>query len=173
MSTSREVWLSRSASMQLRNRVQQDAFARRLDQAIAAAGHEDAERLQKVRTRLRDADLKNLEIFRRRWTIDPYRACGYPQLNYDSALRMDPGANRQAEVQSAAVDLKSCVDRASVPVAAMKKANLELSAALEEAQRALEAAAAKPPAKQGEGHEAHERREAGEKAGKGEQAERK
>lgn len=147
----REIWLSRRASMELRNRVLTGDYAGRLDRAIAAADGARAARLQQARTRLRDADLENLEVFRRRWTIDPYRGCGYPQLHYDNALRLAPGPDRRFEIESTARDLRSCVDRAAVPVKAMRAANVALAEALDAAEGLLAAALPKPGLAEGRG----------------------
>lgn len=170
----RKVVVDRRASFNLRARIKSANLPGRLIEARKAAGHEHAEALELLERKLRKAFADDVDVYQRQWPVDPTRVCGYPHLLYDSALRLPPGPNRQAEVANATPDLKTCVATARAADAAMAGATRRLAAVAKEVEEAL--AAAKAGAGAGEAkerHEAHERQEKGEQKehGKGERHE--
>lgn len=169
----RTVIVERRASFNLRARIKSADLAGRIAAARKAAGHERAEALELLERRLHKAFADDVDVYQRQWPVDPTRVCGYPHLLYDSALRLPPGQNRQAEVANAAPDLKTCVQTARAANAAMTGATRRLAAVAKEAEQAL--APATPAQGAGaahERHEAHERREKGEQHEQGERHEK-
>ena len=160
----RAVIVERRASFNLRARIKATDLAGQLAKARAAADHERAETLERLERRLHKAFVEDVDVYQRQWPVDPTRVCGYPHLLYDSAMRLAPGQNRQAEVANAAPDLKTCVQTARAATAKMTGATRRLAEVVEEAERALAAAKGAPGARdEHERHEAHERREKGER----------
>ncbi len=160
----RTVIKERRASYVLRARIKSADLAGRIAAARKAAGHERAEALELLERRLHKAFADDVDVYQRQWPVDPTRVCGYPHLLYDSALRLAPGQNRQAEVANAAPDLKTCVQTAQVATAAMTGATRRLAAVAKEVEQALASAGpAEGAAAERERHEAHERHERQEK----------
>ena len=145
---------TRAAAAMLQVRASGADLLHRLEVAAQASPHEEGERLLALRRRLQAAWDKDRELFTRRWPVDPTRACGYPHLNYDSAMRLAPGPSRQAEVENARVELQRCVDRAKLVTDAMAAANVAFAAAIDDAQKAL--ARAEASARTEDEHERHE-----------------
>jgi hypothetical protein len=155
----------RAAAGLLQTRARGADLLPRLEAAGAKIPHEEAEKLHAQHKRLKAAWDKNRELFARRWPVDPTRACGYPHLNYDSAMRLPPGPSRRAEVENARTELKTCVDRAGLVTSAMAAANVAFDAAINDALKALAKAEARPPSgDRDDEHERHERHEAHERS---------
>lgn len=137
------MWEERALARRLQAKGKGEALLARLATAAAASPHEEAEQLNRVRTRLKTRWDENVELYASQWPVDPTRGCSYAHLYFDSSMRLPDGPSKRGELGAARADLRGCVDRAGVPAAAMHRANHELEEALREARKALKAADAR------------------------------
>lgn len=156
----RRVALVRKDSTNLRAAILSTRLRERLEQARAGAGHEAGEHAAKLARRLEREWAENVDLFQRPWPVDPTRGCGYPHLNYDSAMRLPAGPARQAEVANTTPDLRTCVQRGGAAADKMANSNRRLGALRDEVEAALARGLGAD-----DDHERGERREAAERKG--------
>jgi hypothetical protein len=83
------------------------------------------------------------------WKVDPTRVCGYPLMDFDSALRVDDSARRATLLPEAKSRLGECVATATKILGELERANAGFLAALETIEKEtpeLPAAAPAPSA---------------------------
>jgi hypothetical protein len=133
------------------SRIQWGAKRSGLDERLAALARqgppEVARRAEELRQRLLDAWRQNVDYLTWRWPVDPTRACGYPLLNFATAMP-DQGKDAEVLLAAARADLQTCLDRALPAIRAMKESNERFARVVAEADAAL--AAARPGSPPGE-----------------------
>ena len=166
----------RQEAFNLRARVKGAELSRRLGERRTQVPSQEAEPIARLKRSLDLAWNENVELYTRRWPVDPTRGCGYPHLYYDNALRLAPEQGRNAEVANTTPELKGCLERARAACDRMEASTRELAALVAEAEALLgpwkaggpgsAAAPAAGPGPKGEGagpgEQARGKREAGE-----------
>jgi hypothetical protein len=138
-----DVSSSRREAIRMNTRIRTERLKERLGEAAQARSAEEAAPLLALQDRLMKDWKESYAILSRRWPVDPIRACDYPWLNFDSALRAAADGSTRADVVSARKDLQTCVSGGRAAVGAMRKSNVTLGATIADVVKAL--AAAEPP----------------------------
>jgi hypothetical protein len=139
------ITVERSRAGLLHARLRANKVPERLEEAAARASPREKEALLALRTRLLDAWQADYQLMARQWPVDPTRACGYPTMAFESALRANPGTDR-GELAQARGALAECVAKADSVVKPLAAATRVLESVAAEADKALQ-----PPAKEAAG----------------------
>ena len=139
-----EVAAVRYRANALQLRVRNSAIVKRLN-AAAEADPASAARFVGLRQKVASAQLEDYGIYTAHWPVDPTRVCQYPLVDLTSAMN---AGNRDAADRAALAEARDraakCVDLARGAARKLGAANDALAAALDAAEAALGAPAAKP-----------------------------
>ena len=133
---------ARVAVSRLNGRAKANQLVPKLEAGAKGAPHEEAERLSALASRVRQTRLDAIEVLQRPWPVDPVRGCRFPVQFFDSALRAKPSEAQRSNVNQARARLRTCVEKASIPVEAQTRVNRAFEAAIVEAEREVTKVAA-------------------------------
>jgi hypothetical protein len=139
-----DVLLVRSAAARLQQRATAGQYQQRLE-ALEKGPADVAGRAAKLEGRLRAEWTRSFEIAARPWPVDVTRACRYPMMNFDSAMLLAEGPEKNAQLAGSRRDLRDCLEKAQLAIGAMAKSNQDFEAVIGEVERFLSAAPAAPP----------------------------
>ncbi|HEU4384549.1 MAG TPA: hypothetical protein VFR85_13765, partial [Anaeromyxobacteraceae bacterium] len=115
---------------------------RQLERLAAMGGRDpaSAERAKELGKQLQASWTNNYAILTSQWPVDPTRGCGYPALQFRSALYGSDAARDKAILLEARAGVESCLAKAQPALRAMKASNDELETVAAKAEAALAAA---------------------------------
>jgi hypothetical protein len=139
--------IERSVSTRLMARANGSRWDERIAEGSRRGSLDEARAAELRRRLLEQWDVVTI-VLTAGWKVDPTRVCGYPLLDFDSALRVDEQARRARLLPEAKGRLSECVETATRILAELERANGGLLAALEAVEKetpALPPAAAATP----------------------------
>jgi hypothetical protein len=136
---STELLTRRAEAARLQRAAKDGGFDARL-RAVADGGGPAADRAAALRARLLSTWTGSAELLLRPWPVDPTRGCRYAALNLEGVMHQREGRVKQAQLRGAREDVRACLDKAAVPIAALVRSNARLAAVLADAARLLAAA---------------------------------
>lgn len=138
-----EIPIERSVASRLQLHARTRSLLPRLSE-LGARGALEPKRAAELAGRLREEWDETVELLVVRWPVDPTRVCGYDLLTFESVMRSDVGAQRDAQLAESRAALERCLTTAQLPLRAMRRANAGLRETIEEVERAISAAAPAP-----------------------------
>ncbi len=87
--------------------------------------------------RLQQSWMASFELMRSQWPVSKMRVCQYQLLNFEGVMFSDPSPAKDVQLDDARRDVQDCVRKGQRVHAAMAKANDELEASIDEAERVL------------------------------------
>jgi hypothetical protein len=129
----------------LQGRIANDRVMQRLDAASKQGSEEEKAAAAKARSRLELAYTLSVEFMTKKRTVDQTRACGYPFLNFATAMGSTKTEEERQILATSRLTLKVCVENGREMSKGLAASYQQLEAARVEAERVLQKSAGTPP----------------------------
>jgi hypothetical protein len=133
----------------LQGRIASERVMQRLDDASKQGLPEENAAAAKARSRLELAYTLSVEFMTKKRTVDQTRACGYPFLNFATAMGSTKTEEERQVLATSRLTLKVCVENGREMSKGLAASYQQLDAARVEAERVLQKSAGTPPAAAG------------------------
>jgi hypothetical protein len=131
-----QIPIERAYSTRLQAQARGNAYDEQLT-ALANAGALQAKRAEDLKNRLYAKWAEIANLLTQQWPVDPRLSCRPPLLVFEGVLFREDSPGKRAQLDDTRRILQSCVERGTVPLEAVAKANVQFEAILAEADRAI------------------------------------
>jgi hypothetical protein len=134
----------------LQGRIASERVMQRLDDASKQGSEAEKAAAAKARSGLELAYTLGVEFMTKKRTVDQTRACGYPFLNFSTAMGSTKTEEERQVLATSRLTLKVCVENGREMAKGLATSYQQLEAARVEAERVLQKSSGTPPAATGQ-----------------------